>query len=429
MLEKLYKAAPIYRNFFTSLAASISAAVFSNLIVFSYEHTLLENGVDFVDLWPNIIVRLVYPLLSIAVGILIFYYYDNLDLFNKREYYKSNSGAALITRTQYLISFAVSMLFSVLTFTNGYHSLLDYLFDADIAISRLLAVATMATLRLTQLWLLQNKWDNERDLPFFMEKSTFKRNSDPDKFKPHQMVLQPIGYTIVFALCCWLCHEYLLALIPAVLIIMIALWYVVLLLPLIPIAIGLIIRVIHNTKRRNILLRKLKQMEREGLATVRFTGYKRLSAFTTLLPLTLEVTTAKGDVYNGIVITCAKINAPMYFKPDEYMVEHGMHLRGGGLLSKGGSFGQVVDIGKMGGKENPTNMIFGYRMSHKLNFPDIEGKRIVILNPTPTTAFAVEGSEFRLIDTGEDMHKYTIYTATGFFNHVERQSRRDKYDS
>ena len=428
MKEKIKKVASVYRNLFTSLAASISAAIFSNLIVFNYEQTMLINDVDFIDFWPRVVVRLFFPLLSVSVATLIYYYYDNLDLFNKKEYYNSGSNAPLITRPQYLISFAVSMLFSVLIFTIGYDDFLGYFFDTDIVVSRLLAVLTMAILRLTQLWLLKNKWDNERDLPYFMEHSAFKRNSDPDKFKPHQMILQPIGYTLVFWICCMITGKYLLSLIPAVLIIVMSLWYVMLLLPLIPIIIGIIIRLFYNTKRRRILLQKLKQMEREGLATVRIKGHKWLSSSFTFLPFSAEVTTWKGEVYNCLIVTSGKINAPMYFKPDEYMVEHGFHLRGGGLLSKGGSFGQVVDISQMGGKENPTNMVFGYRVSHKLNFPDIEGHKVMILNPTPTTAYAVEGIEFRSIDTGEDMQNYTIYTATGFFNHIERQSRKSKYD-
>jgi hypothetical protein len=81
----------------------------------------------------------------------------------------------------------------------------------------------------------------------------------------------------------------------------------------------------------------------------------------------------------------------------------------------------------MGGKGNPTNLVAGYRVSHKLNFPEIDGEKIVIINPTPTSVYAIEGKEFRLIDTGEDMKEYTVYTATGFFNHIERQRRNNDY--
>ena len=428
MTNKFLKSASILRNLGTSLAASISAAFFSNFLMFAWEINLQVHAVDFLQKWPNVIIMLLYPLLSLATGILIYYYYDNLDLFNKKEYYNSNSDSALIVRPQYLVSFAVSMLFSVLIFTNGYHVFLRYFFQTDIFVSRLLAVATMAILRLTQLFLLKNKWDNERNLPFLMEKSVFKRNSNPNKFKPSQMIWQPIGYTVVFWLCCWLCYEYLFALIPAFLVIVITLWYVILLLLLVPIIVGIVIRVIYNMKHRKVLLQQLKQLEQEGFASIKMKGHKWLSSTITTLPFELEIDTPSGAKYNGIVVTCGKINAPMFFKPDEYIVEHGFHLRGGALLSRGGAFGQVVDISNLGGNQNPTNMIFGYRMLHKLVFPEIEGQKIVILNPTPTSAYAVADSECKPIDTGEDMTNYTIYTATGLFNHIERQNRKSRFD-
>ena len=169
-------------------------------------------------------------------------------------------------------------------------------------------------------------------------------------------------------------------------------------------------------------------MKKENLAKVTLKGSKYLSATFTFLPFSLEIVDKEGEIYRCTVISASKINAPMYFKPDEYLVEHGMHLRGGALLSKGGSFARAVDISQMGGKENPTNMIFGYRMAHKFKFSEGEGHKTVILSPTPTTAFSLEGRIAKPIDTGENMKNYTIYTPTGFFNHIERQSRKGKRD-
>ena len=153
---------------------------------------------------------------------------------------------------------------------------------------------------------------------------------------------------------------------------------------------------------------------------------KRLSAST--LPFTVRIIDREGEVYNCAVATCGEINAPMFFKTDEFFVEHGFHLRGGALLARGGTFGYVVDISNFGGKENPTNLVFGFRTSHKLKFPEGEGHRVVILNPTPTTAYAIDEHSCRPIDTGENMGEYTLYTATGLFNHIERQSRKGRSD-
>ena len=104
-------------------------------------------------------------------------------------------------------------------------------------------------------------------------------------------------------------------------------------------------------------------------------------------------------------------------------------------ISYGRCIRQIHDSGvykgyeeKLGGKENPTNMVLGFRMAHKFKFPEGEGHKTVILSPTPTTAFSLEGRIANPIDTGEDMKNYSIYTPTGFFNHIERQSRKGKRD-
>ena len=185
---------------------------------------------------------------------------------------------------------------------------------------------------------------------------------------------------------------------------------------------------IYNTRRRGILLKKLKQMEKEGLARVEIKGSKRLSATFITLPFSVKITDRNGDVYNCVVATCGEINAPMFFKRDEYIIEHGFHMRGGALIARGGNFAYAVDISQLGGKANPTNLIVGFRTSHKLRFPEGEGHKVVILNPTPTTAFAMEDHTFKTIDTGENMGEYTLYTASGLFNHIDRQSRRGKMD-
>ena len=425
MKGKIQSSASVLRNLCVSLVASISAAFFSNFLTFAWELNLYK--VDFIEKWPTFILNLLYPLITLSVAILIYSYYDNLDLFNKREYYEGNGDSPLLARLQYLIAFAVSMVFSGLVFRYGYQAFLQAYFDVSIWIVRLLSVITMALLRIIGLWSLKNKWDNERALPFFTEKPLFKRNSDPYRFKPYQMILQPLGYTAIFWLFSWLCYQYIFAMIPAFLIVLMTFWYVALLILLGITLIGYTIRIIYDLRHRRTLLLKLKQMESEGLAAVKLKGCKWVNSFIPTLPFTVEITDANGDRYNGIVATCGKISAPMYFKPDEYIVEHGFHLRNG-LLSKGGSFGQVVDVGQLGGKENPTNLIFGYRTVHRLNFPESQGKRIVILNPTPVSVYAIEGRESKPIDTGEDMKNYTIYTATGLFNHIERKNRKNRFD-
>lgn len=424
------------RNILTSLFASLSALILSRIMLSAYLSAYIYNEIDFQRYEARAFLVILFPIVVILTAFLIYNYSDNLDLFNKREYFDSRdsrqAGKPLIAEYPYLIGFAINILFAAPIFTVGYQLTLSFFFpEIDIFLARALAVLTMAGLRLFQLWDLRDKWEAEIENPMFIEKTLFKRNRDMYAFKVRQMILQPIGYFVVFSL---VAYGFGFFGFPALMVVFMIIltpdmWWALFSTPVIIILVILSIRLIHNTRKRLILLKKLKKMEEAGLAKVKYKGLKVLSATFIRIPFSLEITTWQGDVYNAIVVTSGKINAPMYFKSDEYMIEHGFHLRGGGLLAKGGAFGQVVDISSWGGKENPSSLIFGFRTAHRLNFREIEGaQNIVILNPTPTTAYATNGCEYRPIDTGEDMESYTLYTATGLFNHIERKNRKSRFD-
>lgn len=434
--KKNVKVALIYlRNAYTSLFASLTALLNVSILVSGYVSVYDHCQIDLTYPAKAILVTLL-PILVIFTVFLVYNYFDNLDLYNKREFCESKTTGPLIFRLQYIIGFGISMLFSTFLFSGSLHVTLSFYFPGiNIAVARLLAVATMVALRIFQLWSLQDKWQAEMDNPLFVEKTLFKRNRDMYAFKPWQMFLQPIGYFFVFTICCaFISSVYFDNLLFPVIItgfnILVSpdMWWSVPTLILVIAVAVFSFRLIHNGIKRRILFKKLKQMEKEGLAKVEFKGCKYLSASFISLPLTVKITARDGEVYNCIVATCGEINAPMFFGANEYVVEHGFHMRGGALMARGGTFAQAVDVSQLGGKENPTNLVFGYRTSHKLNFPEGDGHNIVILNPTPTTAYAMYGYEYHPIDTGENMKNYTIHTATGFFNYIERQSRKGRRD-
>lgn len=421
------------RNICMSIVASVSSWFLASIILAAYNVTYEQNELFLMSRGSQIFMMILFPVCVILTVTLVYFYFDNLDLFNKREYFDGKDKSPLISRKPYLAGFAISMLFSTLIFSAGYRMMLQKLLgDIDPTWSRLLAVATMAILRLVQLYLLQDKWESEIENPLFAEKSVFKRNRDMYTFKPHQIIFQPMGYLVIATITCYFAGWFVFPLFAVCYSIVTTpdMWWTIFSFPIIIIILIYSLRFIHNTRKRHILISKLNQMKKEKLAEVKISGSKYLSATFTFLPFSLEIVDKEGAKYRCTVISASKINAPMYFKPDEYLVEHGMHLRGGALLTKAPGYmgAAAVDISNMGGKQNPTNMIFGFRMSHKLKFPEGEGKKTVILSPTPTTAFSVESREYQTIDTGEVIGDYTIYTSTGLFNHIERQSRKGKMD-
>ena len=432
---KLKRAITYIRNVYTSIFAAVAALVFSYFITDGYVKTY--NGYEIDLLYPvKVVLITCLPIAAVATVALVYNYFDNLDLFNKREYFESGSKKPLISRPQYIVCFVVPLLLSTVLFAPSFHKTLVFFFpEINIAIARFLAIAVMATMRLVQLWSLQDKWQSEKDNPLFMEKALFKRNRDMYLFKPRQIILQPIGYFFAFgALSVFVGYVafptlIVSGIISAINIIMTPeMWWVSINIPAVIVLILILIPFIYNTAKRRKLIKKLKQIQREGLGRVEIKGRKYLSATLIFLPLTVKITDREGEVYNCIVATCGEINAPMFFKENEYLIEHGLHMRGGALMARGGSFAQAVDISQMGGKDNPTNLVFGFRSSHMLNFPDTEGHKVVILNPTPTTAFAMDSHSITPIDTGERIGDYTLFTTTGLFNHIERQSRKGRRD-
>ena len=315
---KLKTALPYLRKVYTSLFASLAAILFSFVIFDAYMKAYRANEMDFIGSADRIFLIVLFPIIIIATAWVVFNYFDNLDLFNKRDYIEkrktTNKIRPLIAEGPYLLGFAIEMLFSVVIFTEGYDMALSYFFpEIDIVIPRLLSVVTMAILRLTQLWTLQDKWENEILHPFFVEKAIFKRNRDYYTFKPHQMIWQPIGFVIVFSLAASFATTYGFVIFLAVFYIIISpdMWWALFSIPIIIIAITYVSRIIYNTRKRSILIKKLKQMEAEGLAKVKITGSKWLSSTFTRIPFTVEVVDREGVVYNCIVITAISLGITM----------------------------------------------------------------------------------------------------------------------
>ena len=165
------------RNVCTSLAASLGSSFFAKLVLVAYNATYQQNELYLMSRGSQIFMIVLFPLLVILAVSLVYFYFDNLDLFNKREYFDGKDKSSLISRKPYLVGFAIAMLFSTVIFTDGYHMMLQLLLgNVNVTWSRLMAVATMAILRLFQLWSLQDKWETEIENPIFAEKSLFKRN-------------------------------------------------------------------------------------------------------------------------------------------------------------------------------------------------------------------------------------------------------------
>lgn len=372
-------------------------------------------------------VRFLTPIICIGATILVFYYFDNLDLFNKRNYFNDylckGNKSPLLSRYQYLIPTVISLLFGLFAFTPSLSFALDELIPSvSLLVSRILSVIIFAAIRLIQLHLLQSKWDLELDQPIFVQKAAFRHSGDMDSFTPMKLILKPIGFSIIYFGVSFLFCRFLLQAVYAVIIIAKELWWIAIPILLIAILIPFSISAIHALKARGKLLRRLKRLERQGYAKIKYDGNKYLSAIFPKMIFSFSLEDLRGKKYNATVISCGKLNAPIYFRENEFLIERSMRLNNGALIARGGRFAQIVDVNELGEGENPTNALMGYYIVLPLDFSSVEGERTVIINPIPSKIFVMNNEKAKRIDTGERIFGYTVYNTTGFCNMIERDN-------
>ena len=372
-------------------------------------------------------VRFLTPIICIGATILVFYYFDNLDLFNKRDYfdeylYKDNKSP-LLSRYQYLVPTIISLIFGLFIFTPSFSFAFDELIPTvSLLISRILSVVIFAAIRLIQLHLLQGKWDLELEQPIFVQKAAFRHSGDMDSFTPARLIFKPIGFSLIYFGASFLFSRFLLQAIYSIIIIAKELWWILIPIILIALLIPFSVSAIHAINARRKLLKRLKKLEKLGYAKIKYEGRRYLSAIFPKMIFNLSLEDGLGKKYNATVISCGKMNAPIYLKENEFLIERSVRLNNGALISRGGSFAQIVDIGKLGEDQNPTNALMGYYLVYPIEFPDIEGKKILIINPVPTKVFVMNNSKAKIIDTGENIFDYTVYNTTGFCNMIERDN-------
>ncbi len=418
--EKLFS---YLRNLLLGLFASLTALAFSlpntniNLaIVTDAGYLNPDHGYGWI-----LFVRIFSLALNLFVVAFPFFYFDNLDLFNKKEYFHSENKKHLLLEPRCWIYLGISLTFAGTYFSSTIKFLFSHFFEMKDGLCILLSFVIFISLRALQIHLLKNKWDNEILYPHLKARSAFKRNSNMETFKVRQLIWQPLGFFVIGFLVCFFILSILLTfLYPIFLLFTLPdAWIYLIFAVVILSAVPATIYFIHNIRARRKLLGYLKRLEKDRVATVKINGHKLVSAFFPSWVLELHITDRKGRKYNVCVISCGKMGTPMYFRENQYMLEKSFRINSGALMSArpGVGFAQAVDVSKLGGDENPTNKIFGYYRAFDLSFPDTEGKKCVILNPTPTKAFMLDESNKPFpIDTGMKVFDYTVYTATGFHN-------------
>ncbi|MBE6548683.1 MAG: hypothetical protein E7667_07420 [Ruminococcaceae bacterium] len=412
------------RNLFVGLFASIVALLFASRVTLANYSVINEGGFASQDHgygWV-LFVRIFALLLNVFVVGFVFFYFDNLDLFNKKEYFYSENKKHLLLEKRYWIYLAISLPLSTAMFSSNIRFLLGH-FTAtpNIGLCSLLSLILFVSMRAIQIHALYRKWNNEILYPHLKSRAAFKRNSKMEEFKLRQLFLQPLGFFIIGTLvCAFLINLLLMFAYPIILLLKepLSLLYLAIVI-LVLAAVPFLIYTIHNVVKRRKLLKYLKKLEKDGIAKITYNGHKIISAFFPSMIFEITATHKSGKKYTATIVSCGKMGSPMYFKKDEFLIERGFRFNSGALMSTrmGTGFAQAVDISKLGEDENPTNLILGYNRAYDISFANADGEKSLILNPTPTRAFIIDaGNKAHPIDTGMKAFDYTVYTASGFYN-------------
>lgn len=411
------------KNSIFTIIGAVTTILTSITCYNSFSWVIHDTITSFKDSAWLYIVKFFPVIASIGASVLIYYYFDDLDLFNKRDYFEKEDKKALISEPQYLVPFVIGLLFSRFFFTTSINYAIADLLPESQLIAGVLSVLTFAAIRLIQLHLLKSKWDLEFESPIFVHKAALKRNRDMYTFKPRQLILQPLGFLILYGIALSFSAKYIVPIFISLVIIIKDLWWGFL--PIIPVVIliPLAVSVIRGLRARRKLIMRLNKIEKLGYAKIKYDGRKYLSALFPKKMFSFELEDSKDKKYNTVVISCGKMNSPIYFKESEFLIERGVRLNNSALMSRNsGSFAQIVDVSKMGGDQNPTNALAGYYIVLPLDFPDREGERSVIINPIPTKVYVMDNLRAKSIDTGEKLFDYTVYNTTGFCNMIERDN-------
>lgn len=412
----------ILRNSIFSILGTFITYLSSISFYMMFGTVINETKTAFRDSVWLYIVHFLPAISATAFSILIYYYIDNLDLFNKRDYYCSKNRRTLISEPQYLVAFLIGLVFSAALFETPINYALSIFNFKSSLVSRGASVLIYSAIRLVQLYLLRSKWDLEFESPIFVQKAAFSRNRDFDNFKTRQLIFQPLGFfTLLFIVLAFFAR-WGAPIVLALIIIFKDLGWLITPIILILCLIPMIVSAIYGLRARRKLISRLKKIEKLGYAKITYEGNKYLSALFPKRVFSFTLEDRNGKKYNCIVISCGKMNSPIYFKENEFLIERSVRLNNGALISRGGAYAQIVNINELGGDQNPTNSLAGYFLVLPIDFPIHEGKKTVIVNPIPSKIFVMDNVKAKPIDTGEQIFNYTVYNTTGFCNMIERDN-------
>lgn len=389
------------------------------LVNFLLNELIIRDGSIAVPL-----LALIRPLTVIILFVVLWRYYDNVDDYSFNRFcavYKDATEAPNVLRDPaYKVGLAVTALGATPVVTRSFLPFLGYTgmrLGECIAVGGALSLLLVAGLSLLRIKRRAEVWVIQKDLRTGNEKTRGVRH-----------IVRRILYAVIFfASLCALIFCGFATLIPV---------WGSLLLGLLKLlfrpagitVLALILPVFGITALRRLIARRkfmkrLERLSKRGELTYTVHGHPYLSAIFSKVFFGLTVTDAphpegkrRGDTTyvvgviscffrKGTIVLCAR---------NVYRYMYAMRLRGIGGFGRGSfavTTAQLVSV--------PAGSWF---TNHAFNFPEGEGKHILLIDPTPRV-LAIHGhteDELIMQDNASEVFGYTVYGKNSFVNMLER---------
>ena len=359
---------------------------------------------------------LIHPLVTVILFVFLWRYYDSIDDRSFHGFCKADPPLELLRAPAYRTGLVLTVLTAAPILTSAFHlhlTRLGLIEALSLAVSLLLSVGITAGFSILRLKRLEYTWSVQKDI----------RTSNKTPRLPVRIAYATLLFVALFLL------------IPAAFNVLIPVWGsfflgiftlflgpiapVVLLVAILLCGVGLIRRLIDRRK----FMKRLAHMQDKGELSLTVHGHPYLSVLFNKVFFGLTITDAphpdgkkKTDTaYTVGVITCRHRKGTIILcDHNVYRFMYALTLRGIG--------GFRVGANLIAGAQFVTIPAGAWYTNHSFAFPEGDGEKILLIDPTPRV-LAIHGNradELIPQDNASRVYGYTIYGKNSFVNMLER---------
>ena len=352
---------------------------------------------------------------QVGVSIALWVYYDRNDDRSFDRFCEPDEPPRLLSEPAYLVGLGITVagctaifFISLFPFLRAAFSAMHPVPAALLALAiGVLAAATISILRLRRL---EYVWSVQKTL----RRSTDKRHS----------TLVVILYAAVFFVSLIAAAAGLSALLPIILSLIVVMVYLLTVPTLI--LIGIIIflcvwRFLRHVGDRRKFLRRLENLQKAGELTYTIHGHPYRALFFRRVPFALTITdyphpesrVKTPTTYQVAVANCNRRRMTVVLCEDNvFQFMYGFNLR---------VLGQASALAP-GSTRMISIPVLSFFVSHTFDFPEGEGKRILLVDPAPHQLCmrGFKRDELIALDNASELYGYTVYGKNSFLNVLER---------